>query len=115
MDTYYYAVLQEGNVLFVTNDHDDACDFIDNHESLAIKETAEEYDWDIEDEGEYERAAMQNALDSGDYEIECISVEELKNNDEIELMDGSLITSNEILDCYKKSQQHTWYSESLTY
>ena len=102
MSKYIYAVLLEGELLYVSDDEDEAYAFIDDHEYKSIQETAEEYDWNIYDESEYERAALQNLIDSGGYLVEEINLRQLKKNDKYELVDGTLVDSKDILDLLKK-------------
>lgn len=92
-----YVAFLDGDILFASEDEDEVYDYIDQHELDAIQQTADEYDWDVDVEDEFERAAIQNGIDSGEYLVERINVNELRKSSEYELSDGTLIDSQIIL------------------
>ena len=97
MKKYVYVAFLDGVPLFASDDREEIFERINQHEYNSIVDTADEYDWNVEDESDYERAVVQNSIDSGSYTIEYINISKLKKDEEYELSDGTLIDSSEIL------------------
>ena len=93
-----FVVLNEGSVVYATHDYDEADSYAEDRMDESIKYTADEYDYDLEDPGEFDKAVVQNGMDGGIFEVVRIPKEKLTIDNIYQLPDGGEIDINEVLD-----------------
>lgn len=98
---YYFAV-RDNEVYFTSSDYMEVEDFIDNTMDIFLSDTADEYNFDLANEKDYEQAIIQSNIDYGMFDIYSIDEEQF-NNEYFELNDGTTILIQDIIKYINKS------------
>lgn len=97
-DIYLYVVINEGEPVFVSKDKKEADTYADEQGLQARIRILNEWNNDDPTEDDIAQADWQAGSDGEYYSVEKISLSDLKNNDIIELSDGTEIDSLDVLD-----------------
>lgn len=104
-EVYWFAT-RDGEIFFASQDYDEVENFVENTQDILIHDTAEEYDWDLNDPVEYEKTIIQNNIDYGLFEIYNIPKEQLIADEEFELDDGTVIEINDIISSLNENENN---------
>lgn len=99
-----YVALLDNKVLFAHRDKELVYDFIDEHEYANIEKYINEHNMNIDDDAEFEEAAVYNELNNGVYTVELFSAKDIQDHDILYLPDGTPISCNDILQCFDRKE-----------
>jgi len=92
-----YAVLNEGEIVFASKDEELANSYADKSWQEDIQETADEYDFDLDNPKQLDAAQYQAGFDGGVYDVVKVDTDKFDDNDE---MTVQLSVGEEVIERY---------------
>ena len=92
-----YAVLNEGENEFASEDEELANSYADKSWQEDIQETADEYDFDLDNPKQLDAAQYQAGFDGGVYDVVKVDTDKFDDNDE---MTVQLSVGEEVIERY---------------
>jgi hypothetical protein len=100
---YLYIVINQGEVVFVSKDENEAHNYADEHNFNAQENVLGEWGNDDPTDEDIAQAAFQAGFDGEIYFVEEINSSDLEPDGSIECSDGSEIDVTDILDLLEKT------------
>jgi len=99
-----YIVINEGEVIYVSLDEDEAKNYADNREIEARDKALEEMGTEKDtSENDIFDAALKGSYDSGVFEVYCVDLSKYRKDDAI-YVDGNDINYNDVVDLLEKEE-----------
>ena len=92
-----YVVLNEGEIVFASKDEELANSYADKSWHEDIQETADEYNFDLDNPKQLDAAQYQAGFDDGVYDVVKVDTDKFDDNDE---MTVQLSVGEEVIERY---------------